>query len=163
MKLLKTHMHHQYPAHFKELCRELDINTISDINSRSNIYYGDTNFLQEFGIYKNPKAYDTIISRIIGNIPPHVDNLEDYSKNAYLLVLDVSIGNRYVDSQSLPMLYQNKEFLGLHKGDLVEFNQRIEHALFWDRRIDIAVFWKKIIIKKRYNSISIEAFTKEIN
>ena len=41
------------------------------------------------------------------------------------------------------MLYQNKEFLGLRKGDLVEFNQRIEHALFWDRRIDIAVLWKK--------------------
>jgi hypothetical protein len=93
--------------------------------------------------FLNNKAYDTIISRIIGNIPPHVDNLEDYSKNAYLLVLDVSIGNQYVDSQSLPMLYQNKEFLGLRKGDLVEFNQRIEHALFWDRRIDIAVLWKK--------------------
>ena len=144
MKLLETHMHHQYPVHFKELCRGLDTNTISDINSRSNTYYGDTNFLQEFGIYKNPKAYDTIISRIIGNIPPHVDNLEGYSKNAYLLVLDVSIGNQYVDSQSLPMLYQNNEFLGLRKGDLVEFNQRKEHALFWDRRIDIAVFWKKI-------------------
>ena len=67
-----------------------------------------------------------------------------------IFILDVSVGNQYVDSQSLPMLYQNKEFLGLRKGDLVEFNQRIEHALFWDRRIDIAVLWKKIIIKKRY-------------
>ena len=93
MKLLKTNMHRQYPTQFKELCRSLDTNTISDVNSRSNIYYGDTNFLQEFGIYKNPKAYDTIISRIIGNIPPHADNLAGYSKNTYLLVLDVSVGN----------------------------------------------------------------------
>lgn len=144
MKLLNTHMHNKYPVLFNKLRDNLYTNTISDINSQSNIYYSDTNFLKEFGIYKNPKAYDTIISRIIGNIPPHTDNLEDYSKNAYLLVLDVSVGNQYVDSQDLPMLYQNREFLGLRKGDLVEFNQRATHALFWDRRIDIAVFWKKI-------------------
>lgn len=143
MKLLKTHMHQYFPSQFKELCHYLNTDTISDINARSNIYYGDTNFLKEFGIYKNPKEYDTIISRIVGNIPPHYDDLEGYSKNAYLLVLDVGVGNQYVESQRLPLLYQNKEFLGLRKGDLVEFNQRQTHALFWDRRIDIAVFWKK--------------------
>lgn len=147
MKILQTLINIKYPEQFNELRRNIDTSTISDINSRSNIYHSDRNFLEEFGIYKKAKYYDTIISRIVGSIPPHYDDLDGYSKNAYMLVLDVGAGNQYVDSQDLPLLYQNGKFLRLRKGDLVEFNQRTEHALFWDRRIDIAVFWKKIFIK----------------
>ena len=42
----------------------------------------------------------------------------------------------------LPMLYQGGKFISLREGDLVVFDQSKEHALFWDGRVDIAVFWK---------------------
>ena len=144
VKLIKTNVDETHPKHFKELLSSLNKSVVSDVNSRENIYYGEMDFLKDFGISKKETYCDTIISRIVGNIEPHADDLQEYSAKTYLLVLDVGLGNNYVNSQRLPILYQNREFLGLRKGDLVEFNQRVTHGLFWDRRIDIAVFWKNI-------------------
>lgn len=141
MKLIKTHVHRYYPKLFTELKNNLYTNVISDINHSYNRYQGETNFLHEFGINKSNVQTDTVISRIVGNIPPHSDNIDEFQRDVYLLVLDVSVANQYVESQSLPMLFQNNEFIGMRKGDLIKFSQRTTHALFWDRRIDIATFW----------------------
>lgn len=141
MKLIKSNIHKYYPDIVKKLKNSLDINTISDINAWSNIYNGeDINFLNIFGIQS--KRTDTLVSRIVGNIPPHYDDLAEFKRDVYLLVLDISVGNEYADSANYPMLYQNGKFINLHIGDLVKFNQRTEHALIWDRRIDIATFWR---------------------
>ena len=147
MKHITSHIHHKHPDLFLELKRNLCLNTISDINSPINQYSGDVNFLAEMGIIKKNSVVETLISRIEGNIGPHFDAIDEYKKDVYLLVLDVSTGNKHRDSQRYPLLYQNREFIKLRKGDLVRFNQNITHALLWDRRIDIATFW---IRKQQY-------------
>ena len=143
MKLVKQNIQHNYPDIFKILKNNLNINTISDINNQNQQYCGDINFLNIFGVTKNPENVDTLISRIIGNIACHRDEIVVYKHKVYLLVLDHSVCNGHPNSQELPQLYQNKEFMSMRIGDLIEFNQYMDHALIWDRRIDIAVFWRR--------------------
>lgn len=141
MRLIKTNIHKTHDELFKELKYNLYHDVISDTNDYRNIYQGDVNFLYEFGITKHKSKHETLISRYIGNVPPHTDDIDEYKSMVYMLVLDVSPPNKYVDSQELPLLYQSGKFLGLRKGDLIKFNQRKEHMLIWDKRIDVATFW----------------------
>lgn len=142
MKLVKSMLHIDKEKEFNVLKNSIDKRTISDINCPSNIYRGQLNFLYEAGIIKSNKPVETLVSRIIGNIVPHTDsNLKEYKRGVYLLVLDVSTSNNYEDSQDLPLMFNAGNFISIRKGDLILFNQYLEHALFWDKRIDIATFW----------------------
>ena len=142
MNIIKTdcQIHHKHV--FTELRKHLNTSVISDVNHCSQNYCGDMNFLKELGFYNRNHKHHTMISRIVGSIPPHSDNIPEYCRKVFLLVLSVGIGKQYRDSMELPMLYQGGKFMSLREGDLVVFDQSEEHALFWDGRIDIAVFWK---------------------
>lgn len=143
MKLVKDFLHVDYKKEFKSLIRSLDKRNISDINDSSSIYNGDVDFLYEIGICKKNENIETLLSRICGNVPPHNDsNMREFKRGVYLLVLDISVPNRYRDSQLTPLLYNNGELIELRIGDLLIFDQYKEHALFWDKRIDIATFWR---------------------
>lgn len=131
----------RFPKLYKELKNNLYTSIISDVNHDYCRYQGETNFLYEFGLHKRNIHTNTFIHRLQGNIEPHYDDLDAYKRDAYLFVIDVGFGNSYPDSQDIPYLYQNKEFMPLRQGDIIKFNQTIEHALFWDKRIDIATFW----------------------
>ena len=142
MQIVKSNCHNRYKHVFTELRKHLNTSVISDVNDSSQNYCGDMNFLKELGVYNMKHKHHTMISRIVGNIPPHVDNIYEYCSKVFLLVLSVGKGREYRDSMDLPMLYQGGKFISLREGDLVAFNQSKEHALFWDGRVDIAVFWK---------------------
>lgn len=141
MRLIKTKIHKTHDELFRELKYNLNHDVISDTNDSRNIYQGYSNFLHGFGVFKHKTKHDTLTSRYRGNVPPHKDDIDEFKSMVYLLVLDVSPPNKYVDSQELPLLYQSGEFLSLRKGDLIKFNQCKEHMLIWDKRIDIATFW----------------------
>lgn len=142
MKKVLSNLDLTHPKVLKALKRYIDPNIINDINNRESIYDGSHNPLVEIGILKSKNnGYETIISRLMGNIEPHTDEIYLYKRDVYLLVLDIGYPSKYPDSQHRPLLYQSGKFLNLNVGDLVKFNQHVEHALFWDRRIDIATFW----------------------
>ena len=142
MQIVKSNCHNNYKHVFTELRKHLNTSVISDVNHSSQNYCGDMNFLKELGVYDRKHEYHTMISRIVGSIPPHSDNLPEYCRKVFLLVLSVGKGREYSDSMDVPMLYQGGKFISLREGDLVVFDQSKEHALFWDGRVDIAVFWK---------------------
>lgn len=141
MKILYENINISHKKSFNILKNNLSSNVISDINHPLNIYNGELNFLKELNLCKENDIIGTVISRIAGNIVPHNDSIYEYKRKVYLLVLDVSFSNQHVDSQKQPFLFEGNKFLKIKKGDLIEFNQFKEHALFWDKRIDIATFW----------------------
>lgn len=141
MKILYKNINVSHKKSFNILKNNLSPNVISDINHQLNLYNGELNFLKELNLCKENDRIDTIISRIVGNIGPHIDSIYNYKRKVYLLVLDVAFSNRYEDSQKEPLLFEGNKFLKIKKGDLIEFNQFKEHALFWDKRIDIVTFW----------------------
>lgn len=123
---------------FNDLSRNIDKSVISDVNDYSARFYSP-DMINKFGLSK--KKCDINITRLIGNIEPHYDKLLEYQNKAYVLVLGIGSSNRYTDSQELPLFYQAGNFLHLRKGDMISFDQSKDHALFWDRRIDIATFF----------------------
>lgn len=143
MKLILSGINITHPKIFKELKSYIDPNIINELNDADCIYKGKINVLKELNICKfsSECGVETIVSRMVGNVAPHYDNIPQFKRDVYLLVLDVSKCGKYNDSQQMPLLYQRGKFIELKTGMLVKFNQNIDHALFWDQRIDIATFW----------------------
>ena len=127
MKVLFENIHISHKKSFNILKDNINVSVISDVNHSSNLYSGELNFLNEMNLCKSDDKIDTHISRLIGNVIPHTDSISD--------------SYQYMDSQKEPLLFEGNTFLKIKKGDFIEFNQFKEHALFWDKRIDIATFW----------------------
>ena len=141
MKVLFENIHTSHKKSFNILKDNINVSVISDVNHSSNLYSGELNFLNEMNLCKSDDKIDTHISRLIGNVTPHTDYILEYKRKVYLLILDISNSYQYMDSQKEPLLFEGNTFLKIKKGDFIEFNQFKEHALFWDKRIDIATFW----------------------
>ena len=138
MRVIESRIAEIYLKHYRKHLRK-DI--VSEISHCECIYKGSFSLLHHLGLVKENVEVETLVSRLYGNIVPHRDRIGQFGRDVYLLVLGVGPSYKYTESQRIPLLYQSGKFEELTHGTLITFNQNIDHALFWDRRIDIATFW----------------------
>lgn len=124
---------------------ELKYLDISDVNSPdANEFFKNTPFDQYIN---NKNGVDVCTHRFHGNVDFHNDRQfvgnRDYKHHAFLYVVGVSGGYNYRDSMERPVFFNNGKYDTIVKGEMWKFDATKDHALIWDGKIDMCVFWVK--------------------